>query len=88
MFNRLNNIINELKGFGMNISDVDFSHKFLRALPNKYTTITLLVRSNLKETTPMQILSEILTHDIFKKSQEDLHDDVIDAKKKNVTFKA
>jgi hypothetical protein len=89
MFNRLNNIINELKGLGMDVSNVNFSHKFLRALPNKYDTIvTLLVRSNLKDTTPMQILSEILTHDIFKKSQEDLHDDATDAKKKNVAFKA
>ena len=35
----------------------------------------------------MQILSEY-THDIFKKSQEDLHDDAIDAKKNNVAFKA
>jgi hypothetical protein len=42
----------------------------------------------LKETTPTQILSEILTHDIFKKSQEDLRDDTNDAKKKNVAFMA
>ena len=89
LFNRLNNIINELKGLGMDVFDIDFYHKFLRALPNKYDTIvTLLVRSKLKETTPMQILSEILTHDIFKKSQEDVHADASDAKKKNVAFNA
>ncbi|XP_062232843.1 uncharacterized protein LOC133930184 [Phragmites australis] len=49
MFNCLNNIINELKGLGMDVSDIDFSHKFLRALPNKYDTIvTLLGRSKLE----------------------------------------
>ena len=35
----------------------------------------------------MQILSEILTYDIFKKPQENLHDDATDAKKKNIAFK-
>ena len=68
MFNRLNDIVNELKGLGFDVPDVDFSHKFLRCLPERYDTIvTLLVRSNLKTTTP-QILGEVLTHDLFKKS--------------------
>ena len=53
MFNRLNDIVNELKGLGFEVPDVDFSHKFLRYLPERYDTIvTLLVRSNLKTTTP------------------------------------
>ena len=68
MFNRLNDIVNELKGLGFDVPGVDFSHKFLRYLPERYDTIvTLLVRSNLKTTTP-QILGEVLTHDLFKKS--------------------
>ena len=29
MFNRLNDIVNELKDFGFEVLDVDFSHKFL-----------------------------------------------------------
>ena len=33
MFNRLNDIVNELKGLGFEVPDVDFSHKFLRSLP-------------------------------------------------------
>jgi hypothetical protein len=65
MFNRLNEIVNELKG-----PDVDFTHKFLRSLPEKYETIvTMLVRSDLSTTSPIEVLGEILTQDIFKKSQ-------------------
>jgi hypothetical protein len=67
MFNRLNEIVNELKGLGFNVSDVDFTHKFLRSLPEKYGTIvTMLVRSGLTTTSPTEILGEILTQDIFK----------------------
>ena len=52
MFNRLNDIVNELKGLGFEVPDVDFSHKFFRYLPERYDTIvTLLVRSNLKTAT-------------------------------------
>jgi hypothetical protein len=88
-FSRLNNIVNELKDLGFEVPDVDISHKFLRALPPKYETIvTLLVRSNLKETSPSEILGEILTRDIFKQSQEELHGDLNDSKKKIVAFKA
>ena len=67
MFNRLNDIVNELKGLGFEVPDADFSHKFLRSLPERYDTIvTLLVRSNVKTATPTQILGEVLTHDMFK----------------------
>jgi hypothetical protein len=70
MFNRLNDIVNELKGLGFNVPDVDFTHKFLRSLPEKYDTIvTMLVRSDLTTTSPTEVLGEILTQDIFKKSQ-------------------
>src|SRR6185436_7393675 len=64
-------------------------HKFLRYLPERYDTIvTLLVRSNVKTATPTQILGEILTHDMFKKSQDEAHGGEIDMKKKSVAFKA
>jgi hypothetical protein len=49
---------------------VDFTHKFLRSLPEKYDTIvTMLVRSDLTTTSPTEVLGEILTQDIFKRSQ-------------------
>ena len=61
IFNRLNDIVNELKGLGFEMLDLDFSHKFLSCLPERYDTIvTLLVRSNLKTATPTQILGEVL----------------------------
>jgi hypothetical protein len=70
MFNRLNEIVNELKRLGFNVPDVDFTHKFLRSLPEKYDTIvTMLVRSDLTTTSPTEVLGEILTQDIFKNSQ-------------------
>jgi hypothetical protein len=72
MFNRLNGIVNELKGLGFNVLDVDFTHKFLRSLLEKYETIvTMLVRSDLSTNSPTEVLGEILTQDIFKKSQVD-----------------
>ena len=77
MFNRLNDIVNDLK-----VPDGDFNHKFLRCLPERYDTIViLLVRSNVKTATPTQILGEILTNDMFKKSQDEAHGGEIDMKK-------
>jgi hypothetical protein len=70
MFNRLNEIVNKLKGLGFNVPDVGFTHKFLRSLPKKYDTIvTMLVRSDLTTTSPTEVLGEILSQDIFNKSQ-------------------
>jgi hypothetical protein len=66
-FSRLNNVVNEPKDLGFDVPNVDISHKFLRDLPLKYETIvTLLVRSNLKTTTPLEVLGKVLTHNIFK----------------------
>jgi hypothetical protein len=50
--------------------------------------VTLLVTSNLKATTPTEILGEVLTHDMFKKSQDEVHGAANDEKKKSVAFKA
>jgi hypothetical protein len=61
MFNRFNEIVNELKGLGFNVLDVDFTHKFLRSLSEKYETIvTMLVRSDLSITSPTEVLGEFL----------------------------
>jgi hypothetical protein len=46
------------------------------------------VRSNLKATTPTEIFGEVLTHDMFKKSQDEVHGAANVEKKKNVSFKA
>jgi hypothetical protein len=87
-FSHLNNVVNELEDLRFDVPKVDISHKFLRALPPKYKTIvTLLVRSNLKTITHSEILGEILTHDMFKQSQEELHGNLHEDKKKIVAFK-
>jgi hypothetical protein len=46
MFHRLNDIVNELRCLDFIVINKDFSHKFLRCLPEKYETIvTLLVKT-------------------------------------------
>jgi hypothetical protein len=83
----LNNIVNELKDLKFDVLEVDISHKFLGALPPNYETIvTLLVRSDLKKISPSEVLDEVLTHDIFKQSQEELHCNLHEDKKKIVAF--
>ena len=42
----------------------------------------------MKTNTPTQILGEVLTHDMFKRSQDETHGGEIDEKKKSVAFKA
>jgi hypothetical protein len=89
MFNRLNEIVNELKGLGFDVSDVDFTHKFLRSLPEKYETIvTMLVRSDLSTTSPTEVLGEILTQDILKKSQADVISLAKKVKNESIALKA
>jgi hypothetical protein len=81
--------VNELKDLRFDVPKVDISHKFLRALPSKYeTSVTLLVRSNLKTITHSEVLGEVLTHDTFKQSQEELHGNLHEDKKNIVVFKA
>jgi hypothetical protein len=60
MFNRLNDIVNELRCLDFNVTNKDFSHKFLRRLPKKYETIvTLLARTDLNKMTPTEVLGEV-----------------------------
>jgi hypothetical protein len=47
-----------------------------------------LSRSDLKKISPSEVLGEVLTHDIFKQSQEELHGNLHEDKKKILTFKA
>jgi hypothetical protein len=89
MFNRLNDIVNELKCLDFDVTNKDFSHKFLRCLPRKYETIvTLLVRSDLKKMTPTEVLGEVLTHDLFKQSQNEVQGQSTNEEKKNIALKA
>jgi hypothetical protein len=89
MFNQLNEIVNELKGLGFNVPDVDFTHKFLRSLPKKYDTImTMLVRSDLITTSPTEVLGEILTQYIFKRSQAEAMSLAKNVKGESIALKA
>jgi hypothetical protein len=89
MFNRLNDIVNELKCLDFAVTNKGFSHKFLRFLPGKYETIvTLLVRSDLKKMTPMEVLGEVLTHDLFKQSQNEVQGQSTSEKNKNIALMA
>jgi hypothetical protein len=89
MFNRLNDIVNELRCLDFNVTNKDFSHKFLRCLPEKYETIvTLLVRTDLNKMTPTEVLGEVKTHDLFKQSQKEVQGQSMSEEKKNIAFKA
>ena len=46
MFHRLQVLVNDHKALGEKVEDKDFSHKFLRCLPLRFSTlVTILVRS-------------------------------------------
>ena len=45
MFHRLQVLVNDLKALREEVKDKDFSHKFLRCLPSRFSTlVTILVR--------------------------------------------
>ena len=59
MFHRLQVLVNDLKALGEEVKDKDFSHKFLRCLPSRFSTlVTILVRSGLDTMTPNQVLGD------------------------------
>ncbi|CAN6273177.1 unnamed protein product [Urochloa humidicola] len=85
MFTRLNNVVNNLKTLDFDVSNQDFSHKFLRCLSEKYETIvTMLIRSDLKVMTPTQVLGEVVTNEMFKKSQKKSQDISKESDTKNI----
>ena len=87
-------LVNDLKAFGEEVKDKDFSHKFLRCLPSRFgTLVTILVRSGLDTMTPNQVLGDMMTNDIYrdddeKKEKKEKEDEKKDEKKKSVAFKA
>ena len=85
MFTRLNNIVNNLKTLGFEVSNQDFSHKFLSCLPDKYETIvTMLIRTDLMKLAPSEVLGEVITNDMFKKSKKNGKGLSIESEKKNI----
>jgi hypothetical protein len=53
MFHRFQVLVNDLKALGEEVKDNDFSHKFLRCLPSRFSTlVTIQVRSGLDIMTP------------------------------------
>ena len=87
-------LVNNLKALGEEVKDKDFSHKFLKCLPSRFSTlVTILVRSGLDTMTPNQVLGDIMTDDIYrdddeKEEKKDKKDEKKDEKKKSVAFKA
>ena len=57
MFHRLQVLVNDLKALGEEVKDKDFSHKFLRCLPSRFSTLVtiLVVTSRLYEVGPAYI---------------------------------
>ena len=72
MFHRLQVIVNDLKALG-EINDDDVSHRFLMCLPLRFEMLRLLIiRRGLKETTPNQVLGEVMTQETYHVEREGL----------------
>jgi hypothetical protein len=71
MFHRLEKLVNEIKSLGEEVKDSDFAMKFLRCLPKRFDSmITLLVRTQLSDLTPNQVLAEVITDDSYREDDE------------------
>ena len=83
-------LVNDLKAFGEEVKDKDFSHKFLRCLPARFgMLVTILVRSGLDTMTPNQVLGDVMTNDTYRDDDEkEEKKEKKDDKKKSVAFKA
>jgi hypothetical protein len=96
MFHRLLVIINDLKPLEEKIDDDDdddVSHQFLMCLPPRFKTLRLIIiRRELKQLTPNQVLSDVMTQETCRVERERVDRDEKkkdeDKKKKSVAFKA
>ena len=90
MFYLMNVLVNDFKALGEKVEDKDFSHKFLRCLPARFSMlVTLLVRIGLDTMTPNQILWDIMIDDAYRDDDEkEEKREKKDDKKKSVAFKA
>lgn len=89
MYSHLNNIVNELKGFGTNLLDIDIMRKMLRDLLDKYETlVTLFLNSpELPRMMPTVLLGNLITNKLYKKNKEELLEQFF-SKKKITAFKS
>ena len=93
MFHRLQVTVNDLKALGEKIKDDDVSHQFLMCLPPRFEMLRLLIiRGGLKEITPNQVLSDVMTQETYRveKEGDDKDDKKEEEEKKNmnIAFKA
>jgi hypothetical protein len=66
-FHRLQVIVNDLKALGEKINDDDVSHRFLMCLPPRFETLRLIIiRGGLKQLTPNQVLSDVMTQETYR----------------------
>jgi hypothetical protein len=62
MFNTLLVIVNDLKDLEEKINDDDVSHRFLMCLPPRFETLRLIIiKGELKQLAPNQVLSDVMT---------------------------
>ena len=71
MVHRLQVIVNDLKALGEKIKDDDVSHRFLMCLPPRFEMLRLLIiREELKEITPNQVLGDVMTQETYHVERE------------------
>ena len=83
MFSRMNSIVNELKGLGLNLSNLEIVRRMLRVLPKEYKTlVVLLTNGDLNSLTPTALLGRLTAHELFLKEYEESP-----TSKKNIALK-
>jgi hypothetical protein len=90
MFHRLQVTMNDLKALDEKINDDDVSNRFLMCLSPRFETLKLIIiREGLKQLTPNQVLSDVMTHETYRVKREGVDQDEKkdEEKKKSVEFK-
>jgi hypothetical protein len=91
MFHRLQVTMNDLKALDEKINDDDVSNRFLMCLSPRFETLKLIIiREGLKQLTPNQVLSDVMTHETYRVKREGVDQDEKkdeEKKKKSVAFK-
>jgi cytochrome oxidase Cu insertion factor (SCO1/SenC/PrrC family) len=93
MFHTLQVIVNDLKSLGEKINDDEVSHRFLMCLSPRFETLRLIIiRGGLKDTTPNQVLGDVMTRETYRVEREGVDKEYMkedeDKKKKSVAFKS
>jgi hypothetical protein len=75
MFYRLQVIINDLKGLGEKVEDMDFSHKFLMCLPKKFATLRRMIfREGLNKVKSTNVLGDIMTDAQYNDDEDEVEE--------------